>query len=52
VCRQSTRLVRHPHLGRGISPASLVAGVGVSQLIMLVFHIGLRLLFAYITGPT
>ncbi|MFI7707710.1 YbhN family protein [Nonomuraea sp. NPDC049480] len=35
---------------RGISPASAVASVGASQLIMLVFHIGLLLLFAYITG--
>ncbi|MEV4111868.1 lysylphosphatidylglycerol synthase transmembrane domain-containing protein [Nonomuraea sp. NPDC049695] len=35
---------------RGISPASAVASVGASQLIMLVFHISLLLLFAYITG--
>ncbi|WP_433435274.1 lysylphosphatidylglycerol synthase transmembrane domain-containing protein [Nonomuraea sp. CA-141351] len=35
---------------RGISPASAVASVGASQLIMLVFHIALLLLFAYITG--
>ncbi|MFI9844786.1 YbhN family protein [Nonomuraea sp. NPDC051941] len=37
---------------RGISPASAVASVGASQLIMLVFHIALLLLFAYITGST
>ncbi|SEH02776.1 conserved hypothetical protein [Nonomuraea solani] len=35
---------------RGISPSSAVASVGASQLIMLVFHIALLLLFAYITG--
>ncbi|MEW9549611.1 YbhN family protein [Nonomuraea sp. NPDC050783] len=35
---------------RGIAPASAVASVGASQLIMLVFHIALLLLFAYITG--
>lgn len=35
---------------RGIRPASAVASVGASQLIMLVFHIALLLLFAYITG--
>ncbi|MEV0201815.1 lysylphosphatidylglycerol synthase transmembrane domain-containing protein [Nonomuraea sp. NPDC050691] len=35
---------------RGISPASAVASVGASQLVMLIFHIGLLLLFAYITG--
>ncbi|NUR82686.1 MAG: flippase-like domain-containing protein [Nonomuraea sp.] len=35
---------------RGIAPASAVASVGASQLIMLVFHISLLLLFAYITG--
>ncbi|MFI6927996.1 YbhN family protein [Nonomuraea spiralis] len=35
---------------RGISPALAVASVGASQLIMLVFHIALLLLFAYITG--
>ncbi|MEU6727319.1 lysylphosphatidylglycerol synthase transmembrane domain-containing protein [Nonomuraea wenchangensis] len=35
---------------RGIPPASAVASVGASQLIMLVFHIALLLLFAYITG--
>ncbi|NUS01012.1 MAG: flippase-like domain-containing protein [Nonomuraea sp.] len=35
---------------RGISPALAVASVGASQLIMLVFHILLLLLFAYITG--
>ncbi|MGW0802717.1 lysylphosphatidylglycerol synthase transmembrane domain-containing protein [Nonomuraea sp. NPDC002799] len=35
---------------RGITPGSAVASVGASQLIMLVFHIGLLLLFAYITG--
>ncbi|MEV4018531.1 lysylphosphatidylglycerol synthase transmembrane domain-containing protein [Nonomuraea angiospora] len=37
---------------RGIPPASAVASVGASQLIMLVFHIALLLLFAYITGST
>ncbi|TMR16140.1 flippase-like domain-containing protein [Nonomuraea turkmeniaca] len=37
---------------RGITPASAVASVGASQLIMLVFHIALLLLFAYITGST
>ncbi|TDD21876.1 lysylphosphatidylglycerol synthase transmembrane domain-containing protein [Nonomuraea diastatica] len=37
---------------RGISPASAVASVGASQLIMLIFHIALLLLFAYITGST
>ncbi|MGN9843832.1 lysylphosphatidylglycerol synthase transmembrane domain-containing protein [Nonomuraea sp. H19] len=37
---------------RGISPASAVASVGASQLTMLVFHIGLLLLFAYITGSS
>jgi uncharacterized protein (TIRG00374 family) len=37
---------------RGITPASAVASVGASQLIMLVFHISLLLLFAYITGST
>ncbi|MEV4571029.1 lysylphosphatidylglycerol synthase transmembrane domain-containing protein [Nonomuraea sp. NPDC049419] len=35
---------------RGIPPASAVASVGASQLIMLIFHIGLLALFAYITG--
>ncbi|MER7505073.1 lysylphosphatidylglycerol synthase transmembrane domain-containing protein [Nonomuraea pusilla] len=35
---------------RGISPALAVASVGASQLIMMIFHIGLLLLFAYITG--
>ncbi|MEO3873831.1 lysylphosphatidylglycerol synthase transmembrane domain-containing protein [Nonomuraea sp. B12E4] len=37
---------------RGIPPSSAVASVGASQLIMLVFHIALLLLFAYITGST
>ncbi|MGP3936744.1 flippase-like domain-containing protein [Nonomuraea sp. KM88] len=37
---------------RGISPASAVASVGASQLIMMIFHIALLLLFAYITGST
>ncbi|MEV0621608.1 lysylphosphatidylglycerol synthase transmembrane domain-containing protein [Nonomuraea sp. NPDC050404] len=37
---------------RGISPSSAVASVGASQLIMLVFHIALLALFAYITGST
>ncbi|MBF8184892.1 flippase-like domain-containing protein [Nonomuraea sp. K274] len=37
---------------RGISPALAVASVGASQLIMLVFHIGLLLMFAYITGSS
>ncbi|KAB8188680.1 flippase-like domain-containing protein [Nonomuraea phyllanthi] len=37
---------------RGIPPASAMASVGASQLIMLVFHIALLLLFAYITGST
>ncbi|PZG03413.1 lysylphosphatidylglycerol synthase transmembrane domain-containing protein, partial [Nonomuraea aridisoli] len=37
---------------RGIRPASAVASVGASQLIMLVFHIALLLLFAYITGSS
>ncbi|TDD08734.1 flippase-like domain-containing protein [Nonomuraea deserti] len=37
---------------RGITPASAVASVGASQLIMLIFHIALLLLFAYITGST
>ncbi|MFC4014711.1 YbhN family protein [Nonomuraea purpurea] len=37
---------------RGIAPSSAVASVGASQLIMLVFHIALLLLFAYITGST
>lgn len=37
---------------RGISPSSAVASVGASQLIMLVFHIMLLALFAYITGST
>ncbi|GAA2299427.1 hypothetical protein GCM10010149_55400 [Nonomuraea roseoviolacea subsp. roseoviolacea] len=37
---------------RGISPASAVASVGASQLVMLIFHIGLLLLFAYITGSS
>src|SRR5690606_13953927 len=35
---------------RGIAPALAVASVGASQLVMLGFHIGLLLLFAYITG--
>ncbi|MFC5813450.1 lysylphosphatidylglycerol synthase transmembrane domain-containing protein [Nonomuraea harbinensis] len=35
---------------RGIAPALAVASVGASQLVMLAFHIGLLLLFAYITG--
>ncbi|WP_219472304.1 lysylphosphatidylglycerol synthase transmembrane domain-containing protein, partial [Nonomuraea rhizosphaerae] len=35
---------------RGISPALAVASVGASQLSMMVFHIALLLLFAYITG--
>lgn len=35
---------------RGIPPALAVASVGASQLIMLVSHISLLLLFAYITG--
>ncbi|GAA3115143.1 lysylphosphatidylglycerol synthase transmembrane domain-containing protein [Nonomuraea salmonea] len=35
---------------RGVPPASAVASVGASQLIMLIFHIGLLALFAYITG--
>ncbi|MEU4580317.1 lysylphosphatidylglycerol synthase transmembrane domain-containing protein [Nonomuraea sp. ATR24] len=35
---------------RGIVPALAVASVGASQLVMMVFHIGLLLLFAYITG--
>ncbi|MFC4112287.1 lysylphosphatidylglycerol synthase transmembrane domain-containing protein [Nonomuraea zeae] len=35
---------------RGISPSSAVASVGASQLVMLIFHIALLLLFAYITG--
>ncbi|WP_336214690.1 lysylphosphatidylglycerol synthase transmembrane domain-containing protein [Nonomuraea sp. LPB2021202275-12-8] len=35
---------------RGISPALAVASVGASQFAMLVFHIALLLLFAYITG--
>ncbi|MFI7439506.1 YbhN family protein [Nonomuraea indica] len=35
---------------RGIHPASAMASVGASQLVMLVFHIALLLLFAYITG--
>ncbi|MEU8364464.1 lysylphosphatidylglycerol synthase transmembrane domain-containing protein [Nonomuraea sp. NPDC048882] len=37
---------------RGVPPASAVASVGASQLIMLVFHISLLALFAYITGST
>jgi uncharacterized protein (TIRG00374 family) len=37
---------------RGIHPGSAVASVGASQLIMLVFHILLLALFAYITGST
>lgn len=37
---------------RGVPPASAVASVGASQLIMLVFHIGLLALFAYITGSS
>ncbi|NUW43980.1 lysylphosphatidylglycerol synthase transmembrane domain-containing protein [Nonomuraea rhodomycinica] len=37
---------------RGIPPASAVASVGASQLVMLIFHIGLLLLFAYITGSS
>ncbi|MBB2912354.1 uncharacterized protein (TIRG00374 family) [Streptosporangium becharense] len=35
---------------RGIPPGQAVASVGASQLIGLAFHIGLLLLFAYITG--
>ncbi|MFI9557819.1 YbhN family protein [Nonomuraea endophytica] len=35
---------------RGIPPASAVASVGASQLVMLIAHISLLLLFAYITG--
>jgi uncharacterized protein (TIRG00374 family) len=35
---------------RGIPPTSAVASVGASQLVMLIFHIALLLLFAYITG--
>ncbi|NRQ34066.1 flippase-like domain-containing protein [Nonomuraea sp. NN258] len=35
---------------RGIRPGLAVASVGASQLVMMVFHIGLLLLFAYITG--
>ncbi|MFC7592312.1 YbhN family protein [Nonomuraea antimicrobica] len=37
---------------RGITPASAVASVGASQVTMLVFHILLLGLFAYITGST
>jgi len=37
---------------RGISPALAVASVGASQLVTLVFHIGLLLFFAYVTGST
>ncbi|GAA2908686.1 hypothetical protein GCM10010517_75140 [Streptosporangium fragile] len=35
---------------RGIPPGQAVASVGASQLIGLAFHLGLLLLFAYITG--
>ena len=35
---------------RGISPYLAVASVGASQFVMMVFHIALLLLFAYITG--
>ncbi|MEV0589778.1 lysylphosphatidylglycerol synthase transmembrane domain-containing protein [Nonomuraea cavernae] len=35
---------------RGISPSLAVASVGASQLVMMIFHITLLLLFAYITG--
>jgi uncharacterized protein (TIRG00374 family) len=35
---------------RGISPGLAVTSVGASQFIMMVFHIALLLLFAYITG--
>lgn len=35
---------------RGMSPALAMASVGASQLVMMVFHIALLLLFAYITG--
>ncbi|GAA0945138.1 lysylphosphatidylglycerol synthase transmembrane domain-containing protein [Nonomuraea longicatena] len=37
---------------RGIPPALAVASVGASQLIMLIAHIALLLLFAYITGSS
>ncbi|MEU6999937.1 lysylphosphatidylglycerol synthase transmembrane domain-containing protein [Nonomuraea sp. NPDC046570] len=37
---------------RGIPPALAVASVGASQLITLVFHIGLLLFFAYVTGSS
>ncbi|WP_113704419.1 lysylphosphatidylglycerol synthase transmembrane domain-containing protein [Nonomuraea lactucae] len=37
---------------RDISPGSAVASVGASQLVMMIFHIGLLLLFAYITGSS
>ncbi|MER6950615.1 lysylphosphatidylglycerol synthase transmembrane domain-containing protein [Nonomuraea sp. NPDC000554] len=37
---------------RGISPALAVASVGASQLVMMIFHITLLLLFAYITGSS
>ncbi|GHE37475.1 hypothetical protein GCM10017673_44870 [Streptosporangium violaceochromogenes] len=37
---------------RGIPPGQAVASVGASQLIGLVFHISLLLLFAYITGSS
>ncbi|WP_214327782.1 lysylphosphatidylglycerol synthase transmembrane domain-containing protein [Nonomuraea sediminis] len=37
---------------RGITPALAVASVGASQLVMMIFHIGLLLLFAYITGSS
>ncbi|MET7463808.1 lysylphosphatidylglycerol synthase transmembrane domain-containing protein [Nonomuraea sp. NPDC005501] len=37
---------------RGISPASAMASVGASQLVMMIFHIALLLLFAYITGSS
>ncbi|WP_229811827.1 lysylphosphatidylglycerol synthase transmembrane domain-containing protein [Streptosporangium pseudovulgare] len=35
---------------RGIPPGQAVASVGASQVIGLAFHIGLLLLFAYVTG--
>lgn len=37
---------------RGIPPALAVASVGASQLVMLIAHITLLLLFAYITGSS
>lgn len=37
---------------RGIPPALAVASVGASQLVTLIFHVGLLLFFAYITGST